>query len=370
MSKYNSLIDYIRWRGDLNFKTFPFNDIDAMILSQLSSVRYGHAVPGAATVDELQKRPYKLLPTLEQVAQIHHDSFSGENSNSKMEEEDYILFEAGKSNRFKNIRMDGYICDMDSENIKQFSAVTFFLKKRLVYIAFRGTDDTFISWEENFRMSYMFPIPAQADAEKYLNFMAQGFLRKSIVGGHSKGGNMAVYASTFCKNTIQKSIQRIFAFDAPGFPKDLNSIESYGLIKDKIVGYMPVNSIIGTLMTVPYQNLVVNSDASSVWQHYMFNWEIMGTSPVFVEDRSEFSYRFEKIVSEKIDAIPEEDKPQSVSELFSVFRDNQIYKISDFSNMSFKQVLGLIKGARSISSANKDLLLSIVKLLWEDSRKK
>lgn len=363
----NTLLEYIKWRGELTFKDVPFNDVDAMVLSQLSSIDYRHIVPGADHVEELRKNRFENMPTISEVSERANGTLLVAKETSPTSE---IFEAAAQSVRYRNIRMDGAVCDIDSENIKQFSAITFFITRRLSYIVFRGTDDTFVSWRENFHMSFMFPILSQVDAVKYLDTMSRGLLSRCMVGGHSKGGNLAIYASTFCQAKTQKRIKRIFAFDSPGFVRDLREIPAFGGIQKKIAGYMPKGSAIGTIMTVPYDSMIVESDVPSFSQHHMYTWEIMGSKVMEAEGREEFSYKFEHLLEEKLEGVPIEDRPQYIEEFFKVFSDNNINRISDFSNMDFKQMWGIVRKGTAISPINRDLLLSILKLLWEEQRKK
>lgn len=121
------------------------------------------------------------------------------------------------SPRFRNIQMLGYTEQFDAAEEKQFAAVCFQITPDLCYIAFRGTDSTLVGWKEDFNMAFKCPVPSQKTAVRYLTDAARHCRGKILVGGHSKGGNLAVYAAVKCSEDIQKRIERVYSHDGPGF---------------------------------------------------------------------------------------------------------------------------------------------------------
>ena len=197
-----NILDYIDWRGDLTFNQSSFNDIDNLILSRISYL------PFDGIIDEMETIT---------VREAHERFKKLDLKNVKiLQEEDLDLFPSvAQSTRFGNLFLKNYINKRDLQEEKQFSAITIILPDGTMYIAYRGTDNTLVGWKEDFNMSFMKSVPAQADAVDYLNNVAAQTSGRLRVGGHSKGGNLAVYAAAFCNQDVQDRIIEVYNNDGP-----------------------------------------------------------------------------------------------------------------------------------------------------------
>lgn len=360
------MITYMKLRGDMPLWMRPWNDVDAMILTQLSSIDYQTLVPNAKNVNELSFVKWKERPTIGAVAQKYKERLAQENRIPQKKEE--LLFLVGESERFSKIRMDGFIRDTNEAEEKQFSAVTFFFTPIHAHVAFRGTDGSFIAWKENFIMSYQMPVHAQADATRYLEILGQMRTLKFSVGGHSKGGNMALYSASFCNEKVQKKIKKVYCFDAPGLLEDISEKEGYLRIMNKMTAFVPQSSVIGTIMKVPYLPAVVKSDAVGLKQHSMFTWQVTATGLDCCKDRDAFSYHMEQTINEWMDSVPMEQKPDAINEVFEIFRKNNIMTMDDMLHLDWRKMVGLFAGATRMSAKNRNHIIDIVKKLWDESR--
>ena len=134
-------------------------------------------------------------------------------------------------------------------NEEQFSAVTILMPNGMIYVSYRGTDNTIVGWKEDLNMSFKELVPAQTTAKNYLNKIAEKYKDKQIiVGGHSKGGNLAVYAAAYCEPKIQDRIIKVYNNDGPGFCDKVVNSEEYNRILNKVHTYIPKSSIIGRLL--------------------------------------------------------------------------------------------------------------------------
>lgn len=370
MSNSVNMISYVALRGDIPFLQAPFQEVDAMILTQLSSMDYSDCMPRAEHACQLVVRKWKARPLLSDVAAAYRAKRLQENVEVAFSEKEELLFAVGKSKRYANIRMDGFVRDTDEAREKKFSAVTFYLTPFLAHIAYRGTDGSFISWKENFNMSYEMPVPAQEDAVCYLEKVAQQPAIRCILGGHSKGGNMALYAAVYASVQTQKKIKNVYCFDAPGFMRDISNEAAYRNVATKIHGYVPQSSVIGVVMHVPYQAEVVLSNEVGIRQHSMLTWQVTATAIQRAEGRDEFSFRMEQIVNGWIDAIPQEQKPQAIRDVFEIFRRNKITEFNQLYHMDWKQVVGTVKGATLLPAQTRELFVNMMKTMWEEGHKK
>lgn len=258
----SDIFDYLYWRGDLTTTQAAFNEIDALILARLSYVPFdkinlhtaGTSIPICDAAASLLE-----LPDIEQSVLWKYDID--------------LLKALLKSERYNSALLTNYVNQIDENTQKQFSAVTVQIDEHLNFISFRGTDNTLVGWKEDFNMSFTCPVPAQKSAVDYLELVSSSLSGNFIVGGHSKGGNLAVYASAFCNPQAQKRIVCIYNFDGPGFDKKVLSTQQYRQICDRAKTFIPQSSIVGLLMEHEEQYIIVKSSQKiGILQHDLYSW--------------------------------------------------------------------------------------------------
>lgn len=256
-----------------SFSAVPFCVEDSMIFSLLAYLRYD----GYLSEPSMLSRSMTITKAAEsgRIEKL----LAGVNNRSKMRE----LLEALAINpRFCSIKMKFYSNRFSVSAQKQFSAVTFFLDDRTAYVAFRGTDSTLVGWRENLTMAYEYPVPAQQEAADYLERVARFTGRRLHVGGHSKGGNLAMYAAMNCSERTAERIIDVYSFDGPGFSEAVVASPEYARIKERVHKIVPSDSFIGTLLRQGESYSVVRSSAHGLQQHDMFTW-------VFSDNRLEYA---------------------------------------------------------------------------------
>lgn len=258
----SNLYDYLSWRGDIPFSVDPFNEVDSLILSELAYINYV-----SVTADFT---PVSLAEAC--------DACFKETAEDRTEAEDPDLRKAkllkavSREPRFRETRLCNYVNELDREQSLQFAAVTFFLEDGSAYAAFRGTDSSFIGWKESLDLSYLPETEGQNRAIEYLDSLKQIPDRALRVGGHSKGGNLAVYGSAFCRASVQERILEIYSYDGPGFHQEFLNSREYQSILPKVVSIIPEVSVIGRLLETGSDPKVVHSTASALFQHDAFTW--------------------------------------------------------------------------------------------------
>ena len=274
-----NLIDYLKWRGDLSFDAVPFSEIDALVLCQLSYLDFEgllekESFTSSVTLSDLYS---KFCQTLDYERRI--------DAGLMISKQSIDVFKlASESNRFGSVSVTGYEFILDPKKEEQFTAFTYLIKDKLSYVCYRGTDDTFVGWKEDFNLAIEDEVPAQADARRYLQTALQRLKGNFCVGGHSKGGNLAIYSVAKCPEKFLKRINLIYNFDGPGFTeKKIQSQEFYQIIP-RIRSYYPQLSIVGMLFTHAGEYRVVESDPAGIMSHDPLKWHIMGAKFVTLKD--------------------------------------------------------------------------------------
>lgn len=247
----------------------PFSEVDSLLLSKMAYFHWAGvpAVPGVFH--------WITAPRLRDLYRAEH--FDALFSTDLDHDLDRRLFAAVcASPRYRDIRLANHIEVFDEDTAEQFSATTFLLPDRTVYVAFRGTDDTLVGWKEDFKLAFVTPVPSQQAALEYLEKTAVHTIAKLRIGGHSKGGNLAVYAAAMSRPSLRRRILQVFSHDGPGFNEEaLRSLE-FSNIAHLVDKSVPESSIIGMLLEHQEKYHVVKSDGVGIMQHDPYSW--------FVED--------------------------------------------------------------------------------------
>ncbi len=190
---------------------------------------------------------------------------------------------AAGSIRFGECKFAGFRAHFSPEKQQQFAAAAFRIAPQVGVIAFRGTDSTLVGWKEDLNLSFESPVPAQADAARFLSDMLAMFSLVYVVG-HSKGGNLALYAAARCDGLLQGRILQVINFDGPGLDEATRTSPGYAALKDRITTYVPRDSIVGMLMNGGEPYTVIQSGGSGLEQHNSFLWQLEGKSLVPAPD--------------------------------------------------------------------------------------
>lgn len=321
MGILGNIIDYVRQYGHLSFEEKPFDKIDALILSQFSYFKLGEHVPSVGT----------MLPSvsIEQIAASETADLLF--SDGRFRKNNRDLFDAmASSKRFSGIKLNHYVDIVTDRWEMQFSAVTAQLSEDVTHIAFRGTDESIVGWKEDFNMAYMTPVPAQIKAVDYLNYAAERIKGDFSVGGHSKGGNLAVYCAMKCPEDVRRRITRIYSHDGPGFPKQTLTESDFEAIKDRIEKYVPRSSIVGMLLQSQEQYKVIEAYSVGILQHDPFNWVVEGDDFIYRDDvagRYEIS---DASVNEWAKRADPEEMKVLVDKIYEIFTVAEITDLNDF----------------------------------------
>ncbi|MGI5174642.1 DUF2974 domain-containing protein [Treponema sp. OMZ 840] len=355
--------DYILWRADIPFKVSPFNEIDALILCQLLYIDFDRIVPedfkSGITIKEAAKK-YALR-------HINDDSKDlGVFINPRSAD---LLEAAGASIRFGDIMLKGFVNDIDIKEEKQFAAFTASVSPRLHCIVYRGTDDTLIGWKEDFNMAVYDPVPAQQAALDYLERAHTQCRGKLYTAGHSKGGNLAVYAAAFCSKQIFKKIEKIFCFDGPGFNSDTCKRGDMERAFKKAECFVPQSSVVGILLQHSQSHRVVQStETNGVSQHDVFSWQLHGKNFATLEKRSDESLFAENTVASWLKEVPKDSRAEFINLLFKAAGSAGALTLTELKNRWLQTSAASIKMLHNMDAQTKDNIFRIFKLFLKAVR--
>lgn len=329
-----NIMDYISWRADLTFAQSPFNEVDNLILACFSYVNLDR-IPAVTRQKGIElKKLVKEFKKLHTIKELEADK-------SFIRLAPFMMFEMAESVRFGNCVIRNYVNEIVTEAEQQFSAVEIVLDDGTSYISFRGTDDTIIGWKEDFNLSTGV-VPAQERAVEYMQRIsdkASGMLR---VGGHSKGGNLAIYGSVMCKSVHDKILE-IYSNDGPGFSKEFQESPETAEMMPKIIRIIPEYSIIGTLLEHEKQPIIVASTSRGLLQHDGFSWEVQGPGLVRRDSLNKTALRFIEILHKWIDGMDMEQKRLLIEDLFATLQASGYENLSEVQSGGLKSLAAMVK---------------------------
>lgn len=348
-----NIIDYIEWRGDLSFENSPINEIDDIIFSRFSYI------------------PFRCieLKDIDTIGDIALKMKDLDIDNYLWNDDKIFLQKIGNCKRFKNIKVSDYIEIFDKAAEKQFAAITLWIQDSKKYISFRGTDSSLVGWKEDLNMGFRKDVPSQKEAVKYLDSIANKYKDNLIVGGHSKGGNLAVYSAVFCKDNVKDRIERVINADGPGFDNSVILTKNYKKMLNRIQTYIPQSSIVGRLLEHEEQYQVVKSVQKGIMQHDIYSWEIEPTKLIRIPTVTNNSEIFNGIVSDWLKNTTPKQRENFINVIYEIIMETQAQKTSDFRVETVKKIAIILNGYRNVSGEDKKEIEQMVKLLLESTFK-
>ena len=341
------------------FTADPFNEVDNLVLSELAYVEFDGVLG-----DSFRKTGLKTAD--EKFFGMHSRDEARQSSNHIVRAPllmDYML----SGTRFSDMKLTKYVDILNADKEMQFAAVTCLLNDGSAFVSFRGTDNTLVGWKEDFNMSYLPDADGQLSAVNYLNEVGAKFRGPIRVGGHSKGGNFAVYASAFCDKKVQDRIIKVYTNDGPGFRHEVMSREGYKNILPKVVSIVPDTSIIGMLLTSSVKHIVVKSREKGIMQHDAMTWQIERNRFV-VKETSPLGIFIRHSQQEWLSKIDDESREQFVNTLFSIFEATGAATFDEIKENKLKSVERMLSSIKELPRERQEELKTILGGLIESGR--
>ena len=333
--------DYIKWRGDITLDISPLNIIDTMILSRFSYLPFQMVkIKDEETIGSAAKK-FKNF-------EVRELNISGDKA---------MALNISTSPRFKNIKVTDFRINTDMEAEKQFAAVTLHLPTGELFISYCGTDNTIVGWKEDFNLSFMHDIPAQLEAIDYLKEIAKKYPKKKIyLAGHSKGGNLAVYAAMHAGKTLQKRLVKVINHDGPGFDKKTINTEEYKNIINKVYTYVPQSSVIGRLLEHEETYRVVKSTEKGIMQHDIYSWQVLGTDIIQLKELTNGSKIVDKSLKNWLKKTTPNQRKAVVDLIYSLVGTTDALTTKEFAADKLKNITTMMKSYKELDKKDKEMI--------------
>lgn len=348
-----NILDYT----EQEFRTFsekPFTDTDSLVLSQLSYIHFNVILEKYPANTQLEIRDLLRAEDMDLLLRNIRDP-----QNNKK-----LLYNLAASPRFRHLRLGNFESKTSKTQEEQFAAVTFYTMDEQAYIVFRGTDSTLVGWKEDFNMAFLPEVPAQRDAAAYFNKIAQNFSGTINLCGHSKGGNLAIYAAAMCDPALQVRIGKIYVHDAPGFSREMLNSSSYLRIQNRIEKTIPQSSLIGMLLENHDRYSIVESRQIGIMQHDPFSWIVENGQFRAVENLTSGAEFMNNTLDSWIEGMTMDERERFVDTLYSVLSAGKITNIYDLKDvLQPANLIAIHNAAANIDPETRDFLFQVIRNL-------
>lgn len=402
-----NIIDYVRTRTG-SFDERPFNDVDALVLASLAYQTMPDVVPTLADWERRYgtttarwrtlmsdpktalRHPLNSLRALRQpdfpattladaAADLHPQDFdhnAGYTGLADPKLTEALFAAMARNPRFSSIHVGAVDERFSREHQTQFAAMTLLLPDGTLVVSFRGTDTSFVGWKEDFNMAFQYPVPAQQLAADYVTRVARLWQGDLVLLGHSKGGNLAVYAALQAGDDVLPRIRRVYSLDGPGFPSDVVAGDRYRAVADRIVKIVPDSSIVGMILDSPEHCVVVKSNEYGPMQHLAFSWQVDRDRFVTVPEVSATSREFKRSLDRMLNEMTPEQLERAVDAMFKVLAasdEHGLIGLMEAGPKTIPAMLGAFAGLtdeerQHILEAAGILLKASLPLPWQSAR--
>ena len=339
-----NIFDYLQWRGDLTLEQDEFNEIDNLILARFSYLPFDELIKENenVSIEELAKRYKKANIKPEDI--LWKDDVN-------------LLPALEKAERFKNMIAVKYINKIDEEEEKQFSAITVLMPDDTIYVSYRGTDNTIVGWKEDFNMSFKSHVASQLDSVKYLEEIAKEYPNiKLRVGGHSKGGNLAVYAAVFSNDSVKNRIINVYNNDGPGFSDEIIKLDEYKNMIKKVHTFIPQSSVFGRLLNHEEKYTVLESVQTGIMQHDLYSWQVLGNEFVRVDEITDGSEFVNETIRGWLSKVSPEQREQFIDTIFAILNNTNAHRMHELSENWFVNAKTILKTYKNIDEESKKII--------------
>ena len=355
-----NLITYVQQYEAQTFQEKLVTDIDILVLTEIAYLPFDEIV--SSSFEE------KTTISLNQLGKEFETIKEKEHKNNPFmitKERIQLLDVVSKSPRFKDVKVFGFMNDIDDELTKQFAAVCYQWEEESRWIIFRGTDESLTGWKEDFMMTYSYLIPAQTDAIEYLRKQAELFSGSLNISGHSKGGNLSLYASAMQEEDIQHRIQQIYCWDAPGVHRSILGTEGYQRVVSKAKRYIPQDSIVGLMLEsqVPYH--IIESQGSGISQHSALMWNIEDDHFVELTELTKNSQLTDQTFKQWTEVVSDEDLKLFFDTFFDLIFEMGVETVNDVYYNFRMYMQKFFEKAYRMNPEKREVLLRVGHLLFQ-----
>lgn len=338
---------------DSDFDSMPFSEVDGAVLCQLSYYDYE---------DERMQEEGFCYPICELLEKDPQSLLKGMLTVNGDEE---LIEVVRKGGRHGSLKIANYVNQLDLECDQQFSAMTFELEKGVYFIAYRGTDNSVVGWKEDFNLSYQKEIPSQKAAIAYAMNMMKKYGGRFYLGGHSKGGNLAVYTAMMLPKEQRNRLECVYNYDGPGFFGEVYEKEEYRNVRTLIRKIIPQGSVVGMLLEEDNNYCVIQSDGVGLMQHNLFTWRIEDDRFEILEDVDSVSNLLKGTMNRWMKEMETAERKQFVDAVFDIIYSMGVHTLNEMTSNKKEKIRKLLQYLSHIDAEERKMIFATFGRLFQ-----
>ena len=352
-----NIFDYLYWRGDISTRFAAFQELDGAILARLSYLPFELVLP---------EPPETPLPLRDVAAMLL--AVPGLEERVTQPEDLRLLRTALECERFAHAEVVAFASRRDAETQTQFSALTLRLRPDELLVSFRGTDNTLVGWKEDFNMGFVCPVPAQELAVAYLERIAAQYPGALRIGGHSKGGNLAVYAAAFCDPAVQERILAVYNYDGPGFDETILRWDGYRAICGRVHTFVPQSSVVGMLLGHEEEYTIVHSERMGLMQHNIYSWEVEPTVFLQLETVTNSSRFIDHTIKAWIAEMDVQQRERFVDAVYDIMKETNAETLRDLNENRMNSAMSVLRSLKNLDEQTRSDVTHAIGLLLKSTK--
>jgi len=342
-----NIYSYVDKYGKYTFEEEPFNEVDNLVFASLSYLNLkGIVSKNKVSLNEVGKQYFEIHPGKPRETFIVKKAIK-------------LLRYIKDTKRYKDLFLYNYVYKKGKE--EQFCAVTIEINKKLVYVSFEGTDHLISGWREDFMLTYKFPVKSQIRAINYINRYFLFSSKRIILGGHSKGGNLALVAGMYANNFIKRKIINIYNNDGPGLLKEQFESDNYNSIKDKLIHIIPSYSVVGLLLHHSNNYITVRTLKKGLFSHDLFTW-VVEKNKFMRKELDHFNRSLSIEIIEWLNKYELSERERFVKAMFDIFDRSGIQSTLDVIENK-KLIINFINKSKEVTEIDKQMLKDFINMI-------
>ncbi len=340
-----NLLTYLDWRKDKPLDEPQARDTDLAVLARMAYLPMAGIVP--ESFEESVPLPEAMLAVRERL-----DAGSPDRA---------LAEKLAVCQCFAGCRLTGHVDIYDPGREEQFAAFTLLLPDGSAAAADRGTDDTLVASKEDFNMTFASMVPAQRDALAYLLRLAARTRGELALCGHSKGGNLAMFAAVFCPEKIQSRIRAVCNFDGPGFSRAVTLTAAYRRMIGRMHTYLPQSSVVGMLLEHEEDFPIVEREGLGIQQHNLYRWQMEDGRFKTLTERTNSSVFVDGTMKNWVYSLKPEQREKTINAVYQVLAAARGKTFRDLTDM--RSVIAILRAAGDMDQEQRKALMDAGRML-------
>ncbi len=348
---------FLKKYGDKSFAELPLTDCDIVIFTYLSYIQLDGIVYNNEEKKELK----------EVAREFFRSHFKKTHNIIAVQGAIDMLKEIANYPRYESLYLYNYVYEHNNDD-QQFGAIFIDYDDNRTFISFKGTDDLISGWKEDAELAYIFPVIAQAKAVKYVNKKISLFSKREyILGGHSKGGNLAEIAGMYMKKSRFKKVTKIYSLDGPGLKENEFFSNRYKRIDKIFELIVPECSLVGMLLKQKTTKTVVKSKGFGFISHNALTW-LYDDKSFKIGKLSDLSQTLDRAIDDWLDQYSLKEREQFVNDLFSVMERAGVESLLDIKENVFSTIKRILQESSKLSPDHRERIMSLFKFIVSYSK--